>query len=87
MAPASAGGRTPAPALPPALVVMVHRPGALTVACGSGIIARLDSGQVSGPSMDVFESKWLSFAFRAARDEIARLHQLASKEAGETGRA
>lgn len=69
------GGRGRAQTLPRALVLSVTAPGRLTVGFGSQIIARLEGGQITGPSVNVFESRWLSGSFAEVRSEVLALHE------------
>lgn len=69
------GGRGRPQALPPALVLSVTAPGRLTVGFGSQVIARLEGGQLTGPSVNVFDAHWLRDAFQGVREEIWTLHR------------
>ena len=69
------GGRGRPQALPPALVLSVTAPGRLTVGFGSRVVARLEGGQLTRPSANVFESRWMARAFDAVRAETWALHQ------------
>jgi hypothetical protein len=68
------GGRGRAQNLPPALMIGVTAPGRLVVGFGSRVVARLENGQISGPSLNVFEARWLAAAFANVRGEILAIH-------------
>jgi hypothetical protein len=72
------GHHTP---LPPALVVHVSDPGQLGVHQGDVLVAKLEHGEISGASMDVFESEWLRESFNERRAELAELHEAARERA------
>ena len=81
------GGQAGAPSIAtPSLVVRVHGPGRLAVAKGDVTLAELRSGTVTGPSLDVFESKWLPQKFSTMREEIFALHERERAEIGEDWR-
>lgn len=69
------GGRGRVQTLPPALVLSVTGPGRLTMGFGSRVIGRIEGGQITGPSVNVFESTWLSERFASARKSLFELHQ------------
>jgi hypothetical protein len=72
---AAQGGRATPSVLPPsALVVRVTGPGLLTVTRGAVTVCALHGGRLSGPSADVFASRWLAEAFVGLRTELAALH-------------
>ena len=75
------GGRDRYTPLPPALVVHVSGPGQLEVHRGDFLVAKLEHGQISGSSMDVFESEWLRESFKERRAELAELHEAARQQA------
>ncbi|MBV9657293.1 MAG: DNA integrity scanning protein DisA nucleotide-binding domain protein [Verrucomicrobia bacterium] len=77
------GGRGRTQKLPPALVVSVTAPGRLTVGFGSRVVARLEGGQLSGPSLNAFESHWLPAAFAEVRTEILATHAAARAASGQ----
>lgn len=68
------GGRGRPQALPPALVLSVTAPGRLTVGFGSRVLARMEGGQLTGPSLNVFGSRWLPTTFAGVRKEVWDLH-------------
>lgn len=68
------GGRGRAQTLPPALVLSVTGPGRLTMGFGSRVIGRIEGGQITGPSVNVFDSTWLSEYFAPARRSLFELH-------------
>jgi Probable sensor domain DACNV len=67
--------------LPPALVVHVSGPGRLGAYRGDVLVAKLERGEISGSSMDVFASTWLPESFKERRAELAKLHEAARKRA------
>lgn len=76
------GGRDFSPSLPDAPVVRVHGPGRLTVERDFAVVGKLEGGDLSDTSMDVFESRWLSTMFAPIRDELLELH-LKDREAAD----
>ncbi|MGZ3417572.1 MAG: putative sensor domain DACNV-containing protein [Polyangiales bacterium] len=70
------GGRAvPSASLPEGkLVVHASAPGRLVVASGSTILGELHGGKLTGPSFDVFESKWLPDRFSQIRGELIEQH-------------
>jgi hypothetical protein len=77
------GGRAiPSASMPEGkLVVHASAPGRLVVASGSTILGELHGGKLTGPSFDVFESKWLHDRFAEIRGELAELHAAERVEA------
>ncbi len=73
------GGRDRHTPLPPVLVVHVNGPGQLGAHRGDFLVAKLERGEISGSSMDVFEAEWLRESFKERRAELAELHE-ASRE-------
>ena len=69
------GGRSAGPLLPPVLVVSGTGPGRLSVSKGSVHVAKLVGGQVTGPLMDVFDSRWLPDLFTTTRNDLIALHE------------
>jgi hypothetical protein len=69
------GGRMREPALPPALVLRVVRPGHVVAACGADLVTELRGGRVSDLTLDVFASSWLPALFAAEREEIATAYR------------
>jgi phosphoglycerate dehydrogenase-like enzyme len=61
--------------------VHVTGPGRLEVRKGSEIIGKLENGELSDASMDVFESEWLPAGFATARAELMELHWAARRRA------
>ncbi len=57
------GGRGRVQTLPAALVLSVTGPGRLTIGFGSEVIARMAGGHIEGPSLNVFDSKWMRDTF------------------------
>ncbi len=79
---ARAGGSAGVPDVPDeALVIRVHGPGRLAIAKGDVTLAELRRGVVTGPGLDVFESKWLPARFASLRQEIFEDHERARLEA------
>ncbi len=64
-----------------ALVIRVHGPGRLAIAKGDVTLAELRRGVVTGPGLDVFESKWLPARFAVVRKEIFDAHEQAQRDA------
>jgi DisA bacterial checkpoint controller nucleotide-binding len=75
-APGGPGGGPDVPA--DALVIRVHGPGRLAIAKGEVTLAELRRGVVTGPGLDVFDSKWLPAAFLGIRQEILAAHERAA---------
>ncbi len=75
------GGRDRHAPLPPALVVHVSGPGQLGAHRGDFLVAKLERGEISGSSMDVFASEWLRESFKERRAELAKLHEAARERA------
>lgn len=78
---AQGGRRSQSPVLPSALVINVNGPGRLALLRGTEVLGELRGGTISRPSMDVFQSRWLSARFTEVRDEYAALHAEASGNA------
>lgn len=76
------GGRKTSPPLPVSLVVYVTGPGQISVCIGDEIIASLNAGQINCPTLDVFNSKWITRSLAALNDETWALHQAARAGAG-----
>jgi hypothetical protein len=76
------GGRGRVQTLPPALVLSVTGPGRLTIGFGSEVIGRLEGGQITGPSLNIFDSDWLSHTFEKVRAELHGTHDAARRESG-----
>lgn len=74
------GGRGRPQTLPPALVLSVTGPGRLTMGFGSRVIGRMEGGQITGPSVNVFESAWLSEYFAPARQSLFERHHSMRQE-------
>ncbi len=71
------GGTKAVPPLPSSLVIYVRGPGCIAVGIGQEIIASLNGGQISCPSMDIFSASWLAEGFASVRAEIEEMHQTA----------
>ena len=82
------GGRDTPPPLPSALIVRVSGPGRVAVDCGSVVVGRLDGGELSDSTMNVYDSRWLPNTFAPVRAELAEIHskarELAQEKYGET---
>ncbi len=81
------GGRDSSAPLPSAPVVRVEGPGLLTVNRGSGFVAELAGGRITGSRTDVLHSRWLGGFFAPVRDELVELHEGARLEAEARGEA
>lgn len=75
------GGKSFNP-LPSCLVLYVTGPGRITACIGLTTIATLRGGEIACPSLDVFDSSWLSQNFREERDELMALHEAARRREG-----
>ncbi len=71
------GGTKAIPPLPPSLVIYVRGPGRIAVSIGPEIIASLNGGQISCPSMDIFSAAWLAESLASVRSEIEEMHEAA----------
>jgi hypothetical protein len=71
------GGTKAIPPLPSSPVIYVRGPGRIAVSMGSEMIASLNGGQISGPSLDIFSAPWLAESFAAVRSEIEEMHEAA----------
>lgn len=69
------GGRGAAPALPSVPVINVSGPGHVEFLQGAVTIGQLSDGEVFGPSMNVFQSRWLQETFSDIRAERIALHR------------
>ena len=77
------GGRVTSAPLPPLPVVHVTGPGRMEVRKGSETVGKLENGQLTDASMDVFDSEWMPAGFSAARAELMELHSVARERAFE----
>jgi hypothetical protein len=75
------GGRKTSPPLPVCPVVYVTGAGQISVCIGSEIIASLNGGQITCPSVDVFNSKWIADSLAMVHSETMELHQQARARA------
>ncbi|HBG05789.1 MAG: hypothetical protein A2075_19110 [Geobacteraceae bacterium GWC2_58_44] len=75
------GGRKTSPPLPLCLVVYVTGAGQISVCIGAEIIASLNAGQINCPTIDVFNSSWISESLAAVHAETWTLHQAARARA------
>lgn len=76
------GGRGTPSVLPPYLVIYITAPGRIEVNKGLVTIGQLADGRVFGPSMNVFDSKWLPLSFASIRSELRELHLKEKAEHG-----
>jgi len=76
------GGRKTSPPLPVCLVVYVTGPGQISVCIGSEIIASLNAGEITCPTLDVFNSRWIADSLAVVHAETWALHQAARVRAG-----
>ncbi|MBU5638150.1 diadenylate cyclase [Geomonas sp. Red69] len=75
------GGRKTSPPMPPSLVVYVTGPGQISVCIGDEIIASLNGGQINCPTLDVFNSDWMTKSLASLNDETFALHRKARQRA------
>jgi len=78
------GGRKTSPPMPVSLVVYVTGPGQISVCIGDEIIASLNGGQINCPTLDVFNSKWITNSLAALNSETWALHQESRAGSGGT---
>jgi len=71
------GGTKAIPPLPSSPVIYVRGPGRIAVGIGPEIIASLNGGQISCPSLDIFSASWLAESFASVRSEIEEMHEAA----------
>lgn len=69
------GGTKAIPPLPSAPVIYVTGPGHISVSMGPDVIASLNAGQISCPSLDIFSAPWLAESFASLRSEMEELHE------------
>ncbi len=69
------GGRGRVQTLPPALVLSVTGPGRLTMGFGSQVIGRIEGGQITGPAVNIFDSRWISEYFAPGRMAMFERHR------------
>ena len=77
------GGRDAPPPLPSSPIVRVSGPGRLAVDCGSVVVGKLEEGQLSDSTMNVYDSRWLPDTFAPVRAELAEIHAEAREQARE----
>ncbi len=75
------GGTKAVPPLPSSPVIYVRGPGRIAVGIGPEIIASLNCGQISCPSVDIFSAPWLAESFASVRSEIEEMHEAARSRA------
>ena len=71
------GGTKAVPPLPSSPVIYVRGPGRIAVGIGPEIIASLNGGQISCPSLDIFSASWLAESFASVRSETEEMHEAA----------
>ena len=71
------GGTKTIPPLPLSPVIHVRGPGHISVSIGPEMIASLNNGQISCPSLDIFSAQWLRESFASVRTEIEEKHKVA----------
>lgn len=76
------GGRKTSPPLPVCLVVYVTGAGQISVCIGAEIIASLNAGQITCPTLDVFNSRWIVDSLAFVHAETWALHQAARARSG-----
>jgi hypothetical protein len=76
------GGRKTSPPLPRCLVVYVTGAGQISICIGGEIIASLNGGQINCPTLDVFNSKWISQSLAVVHSETQELHLAARAQSG-----
>jgi len=69
------GGSQQATPLPAALGVNVIGSGRLIVCRGFEILAQLSGGNIITPTVNVFQSEWMTHRFEAVRDSLFALHR------------
>lgn len=74
------GGTKPIPPIPSSLVIYVRGPGRISVSIGPEMIASLNRGQISCPSLDIFSASWLAKSFASVRSEIEEAHAAARSQ-------
>jgi len=75
------GGRASAQKWPDVLVVNAISPGNLVVKRGGIRVGQLSDGRVFGPSMNVFQARWLHDCFSEVRVERLEIHQQSRDDA------
>jgi len=68
------GGWETSPRLPLSLVIGVTGPGRITAGLGSNIIGSLNGGRIHIPSLEVFDSRWMTESFTAIREDLWSRH-------------
>jgi hypothetical protein len=78
------GGRKTSPPLPTCIVVYVTGAGQISVCMGAEIIASLNGGQINCPTIDVFNSRWITDSLATVHSETWALHQAARARSEKT---
>lgn len=78
------GGTKAIPPLPSVPVIYVREPGRISVSIGPEVIASLNSGQISCPSLDIFSASWLAESFASVRSEMEELIENARAQSKKT---
>ncbi len=76
------GGRGHEQVLPQELVITVTAPGRLAVGFGAEIIARFDGTRITGPSLNIFQARWLGRTFAESAEELGEIHRTARTKSG-----
>ncbi len=74
------GGTKTIPPIPSSPVIYVRGPGRISVSIGSEMIASLNGGQISCPSLDIFTASWLAKSFASVRSELEEAHEAARSQ-------
>jgi hypothetical protein len=80
---ADQGGRDVPPSLPPVLIIRAFGPGRIAADCGSVVVGKLDAGELSDATMNVYDSRWLPNTYAGVRAELAAIHSQAREWARE----
>ncbi|MBU6451914.1 MAG: diadenylate cyclase [Cyanobacteria bacterium REEB67] len=76
------GGRASSQTLPNVLVVIATGPGNIEVKRGATSLGQLCDGRVFGPSMNVFQARWLQDTLSDVRAERLEIHERSRSEEG-----
>jgi len=79
MQPLSGGTKT-IPPIPSSPVIYVRGPGRISVSIGQEMIASLNGGQISCPSLDIFAASWLAKSFASVRSDLEEAHEAARSQ-------
>ena len=75
------GGTKAIPALPWSPLIHVTGPGRISFSMGPEMIASLNNGQISCPSLDLFSAPWFAESFASTRTELWEMHEAARGQA------